>query len=164
MKSPQRWCCLWSRLKRKAWANIDIHFHQRRLKLLSWLQKCKQSHDRESGRELWRKTISQSRTKYLSSALSREQQNIWGQWALAQATSLPWLRAPSHPFTFLAAADTMVCKVRSLTGTDRSQVPGPLSRFGSQTPTLCVQRSGLDLRITHSESDFTWTWSVVNLE
>ena len=143
--------------------SIDI-LHQQRLELLSWLQKCKQSHDREWGRELWRKTISQSRTKYLSSAQSREQQNIWGQWAVAQATSLPWLRAPSHPFTFLAAADTMVCSVRSLTGTDRSQVLSP--GLGHTDTNTLYQRSGLDLRITHSESDFTWTWSVVicNLE
>ena len=65
----------------------------------------------------------------------------------------PWLRAPSHPFTFLAAADTMVCSVRSLTGTDRSQVLSP--GLGHTDTNTLYQRSGLDLRITHSESDFT---------
>ena len=51
-----------------------------------------------------------------------------------------------------------------LTGTDRSQVLSP--GLGHTDTNTLYQRSGLDLRITHSESDFTWTWSVVicNLE
>ena len=70
-------------------------------------------------------------------SVGREQHNIWGQWALVSPGYLPplaqaWTRAPSHPFTFLAAADIIMvlCTGRSVSGHRHRPVPGLRSSPG----------------------------------
>ena len=91
---------------------------------------------------------------------SLEQHNIWGQWALAGATSLCSL--PPFHFPDGCAGHNGHRVVPTLAQ------PGPgLSRFGSRRHQHWCRDLGLDLKLTDLERDFTWTCPAqftVNLE
>ena len=111
----QSLCAVLSMVQIKTRSLSKHILHQPRLSLLSWLQECKHSHDSggsENEGGSWDGKLFHSPGWNSWAQLSREQHNIWGQWALVSSSELrlppspgPGLaQAPSHPFTFLAAA------------------------------------------------------------